>query len=217
MNWVYQHIQKYSHIYIQKEHFFPKRICSAMCWFIFPPHWKKKKKKVLEKHRTMLSCTKPCKKGRRVARRFQGFVIKTHKEVLKKILVHPKNPTLLEYLHPGAQDAKWNNLSLLWTPFDASLCWRGLDAGGDPILSWQQGEFCWNPPSSCSDRIQDDKGSSTGVCHEMLSSERAFPCSLAVGRKPCTSVPKCNHDFLWVTLSSKAGIIWLLISSNTSD
>lgn len=147
MNRLYQYIQKYSHTYIQREHFFSQR--NAFCNLL--THLPTNTEKVLEKHRTMLSCTKPCKKGRRVARKFQGFVLKTRKEVFKKILVHPKNPTLLEYLHPGAQDAKWNNLlpSLLllhpqaWTPLDTSCCWMPvgrLDPGGDPVLSCQQGD-----------------------------------------------------------------------------
>lgn len=174
INQVYQYIEKYSYIYIQREHFFPQK--NVFCNLL--THLPTTLKKVLEKHRTMLSCTKPCKKGGRAARNFQGFVIKTHKEVLKKILVHPKNPTLLEYLHPGAQHAKENNLlflhHLLWTALDG---WGWIQV---EIPSWggSREEFCWNPPSSCPDRTQGDKGSA------QMFAKRCWALN-----EPCPGVP----------------------------
>lgn len=181
MTRVYQHTQKYSRIYIQREHFFSQKnvFCNLLTHLPTTP---KKKKKVLEKHRTMLSCTKPRKKGRRVARKFHEFVIKKSvRRILRRFSFIQRIPHC------------WNISILVLRMQSKTICpccgfhlmlptagWGWIQV---EIPSWavSREKFSWNPPSSCSDRTQDDKGSSTVVCQELLSTEWAFPrCSLAL-------------------------------------
>lgn len=151
-------------------------MCSATCWLIFPPHWKKKNSGKAENNAELYK--KPCKKGRRLARKFQGFVIKTHKEVfLKRFLLIQRIPHC------------WN-ISILVLRMQSEIicpCYGlPLDAGWGwiqvEIPSWavSREKFCWNLPSSCSDRAQDDKGSNTdvlpGVAELWMSLSQLSPC-----------------------------------------
>jgi len=90
---------------------------------------------------------------KRDARKFQWFVLKTCKQILKKILVHPKNHILLEYLCPSSQAVNHNKalpfLPLLHvSPSHGHHCilplagcpWGDRVQAKDHVLSCQQAE-----------------------------------------------------------------------------